>query len=130
MSRLVFLLLIARAVVAPVSLRSQLADRAAAGFGLHFLRDAAAIAPALPPQFDDGRPDGGLVIRVCYWPVPKSRHATSELARRVAKPRLAPWSARLAERLGESPSAHPLPAHGPTLSTEYYLRHALGQQRC
>src|SRR4051812_12817495 len=89
MSRLIFVLLIARAVLAPVSLRNQLADRAAAGFSLPFPCTAAAFVPeALPAQLDDGRPDDGLVIRVCHWPVPRSRHASSELARRVAKPRI------------------------------------------
>src|SRR5690348_11755823 len=108
MSRLVFLLLIARAVVAPVSLRSQLADRAVAGFSLHLPCGAAVVdAEGNLAELDDGRPDGDLVIRVCHWPVPKSRHASSELARRVAKPRLGAWGVRLAERLGESASAHP-----------------------
>lgn len=131
MSRLVLLLLIARAIAAPVSVRPRVADRAVAGFHLRFDSSPATPAPdGLLPEFDEAMPDSGLVLRVCYWPAPKNRQVSVELARRVGHPRTTASNPQWTERLGVSASTLSPAGIASILSTDRYLHHALGQQRC
>jgi hypothetical protein len=131
-SRLILVLLIARAVAAPVALRPRVADRAVRGFELRFLageRDLPTPS-SLQPQYSPHAADSGLVFRVCFWPPPKHRAGSSDLLRRTAKTRATAWCSHLIRRTGEARMPASLANVVPTLSTDRYVRHALGQQRC
>src|SRR5262245_52982168 len=89
-SRLILVVLVARAIAAPVALRPRLSDQMGHnGFELCFLDDEVdrSEPESLHPQLTPRSTEGGLVFRVCFWPAPKHRSTTSDRLRRSVKPR-------------------------------------------
>lgn len=132
LSRILLALLIARAVAAPVALRPPVMHHTGTqgwSFALAVDVASAAVLP-LQPQWTEATPSGGLVFRICAWPPLPHRHNSSELARRMGRPKFVARVALAVGSLHRSDSSHspsPLPLE---LAIDRYLHRSLDHPRC